>query len=57
MTEQEYIDVTNLAIITQAKNLLLLINESSDIVEQDEWQVIKTILNEWQNKYFDKLST
>ena len=52
MTENEYIKVKDLAIITSAKNVLReLIPETSEIVDKKEYQEVMRLISKWEEKH------
>ncbi len=53
MSEQEYINVSDLKNILSAKNNLReIIPESSKIIKENEYRTVMLILNKWQDELF-----
>ena len=58
MTENEYIKVKDLAIITSAKNVLRELRpETSEIVDKKEYQEVMRLISKWEEKHFYKIET
>jgi len=58
MTENEYIKVKDLGIISSAKNVLReLIPETSEIVDKKEYQEVMRLISKWERKHFSKIET
>lgn len=56
MTEQEYIDVTDLVKLRDIKFILRdIIPENSEIIDKDSFNSIYAIIGEWEHKLSNKI--
>ena len=58
MTENEYVKVKDLGIILSVKNVLReLIPETSEIVDEKEYQEVMRLISKWERKHLSKIET